>query len=106
MSKYDEQTEAQTITSYRTPASVAINMGVNGNPSITFRENVMVEVNGSRTSSKFSRELFKEVTPGNGNTSFDIIRESDGQVLGNITYAQLKHALYGLYVHVASETDS
>lgn len=106
MPKYGEVTESKTIVKYRTPESVTIKMGLVGDPSINFQEVQVTEVDGNRVGIRDTREVYKEVTAGNGATQFDIINENTGAVLGQVTYAQMRHILYGLYVHVASEMDS
>ena len=106
MPKYGEVTDQQTIVTYLTPHKAKLDFGFDGDPVIEFEEVRVTEVDGGRVGITDTRDLVKIITPGNGSTSFDIINENTGAVLGQITYAQMKHALYGLYVHVATETDS
>jgi hypothetical protein len=106
MPKYGETTDQQTIVSYLTPHIAKIDLGFDGDPIIEFDEVRVTEVDGARAGITDTRELMKIVTAGNGGTQFDIINENTGAVLGQMTYGQMKHVLYGLYVHVATEMDT
>ena len=98
MAKYKEKVETQTTVSYLTPNEFWIGMD---DYRFEVDEAEMVEVGNSRVSKKKGRKLFQDVTDANEDTEFPIINENTGDVIGTMTYADLRHALYGLYIHMA-----
>jgi len=106
MPKYGETTETNTTVTYLTPNDLKIDMGRVGNPTVEVQEAEVTEVDGNRVAYREGRKLFKEVTPGNGSTTFDVINENTGEVITSLTYANFRHVLYGLYVHLATEADT
>lgn len=103
MAKYKESSTQQTITKYSTPATILIDL-VN-NPRIKIDEVRVEELNGKRVGAVTTRTIVKEIIPGIGSTEFDAVNENTGEVVATLTYAQLRHILYGLYLSLASETD-
>lgn len=103
MAKYQEQVTSQTIKRYLTPKEITINLM--GNPRISVDEARVEEVNGARVGAVSTRTITKEIEPGIGSTEFTAINENTGEVIATLTYAQLKHIIYGLYVSLASEVD-
>lgn len=94
-----------TGTKYRRAYQVHVANGMT-NKAITFQEEDVINLEDTVIQKK-AGSVSKSLTSDNANTSFSIVDPVTGADSGQtMTYQEVYAALYGLYIHLATERDA
>ena len=108
MPLYNEQTTTETVTktTYTRANLVTIDNALNKTPFITYVEENVEKIGGTKRRSGDAGSVSEFLTSENVSEEFDVLNLETGEVSGQATYGQVQALIYSLYFHIATKRDA
>lgn len=104
MAKYREAPITSGL-SYVRAGIVTCTNPVNGNPSVTFREQRIIDDGAGTKTIQDIGDFRAEMSASNIATEFPLIDADNAPTGGTMTYAEVYGVLQSLYIHLAGQRD-
>lgn len=102
--EYRETTKTIQEKTWRRHRSVTFDHPIAGGISVVFRQESVTQLDGVVTATVPAGEFSEQLAPGT--TQFPLLNPADGLPTGRqLTYAELRAALYSLYRFIAAQRD-